>query len=313
MRPPLRQLLLICLTVAVFGGIFVVAFKVSNGSIAILDPAGHIASEQKRLLMIAFGLMLLVVIPVFVLAFYIAWKYRASNTKATYAPDWEGNTKLELAWWGFPLLIVTILALIAWNTSHSLDPSRSLASTKPPLVIQVVALQWKWLFLYPEQQVASVNFVNIPVDRPIEFQITSDAPMNSFWIPRLGGQIYAMSGMTTKLNLEASQEGSFHGASANISGEGSAHMNFIANATSQTAFDQWVADTRTTGQGELTIAAYTALSRPSITETPTAYADFEDQLFSSVLAKYNSHAHPDRELPSLTVNQLLQIKPQEDR
>lgn len=288
MRVPLHTLIPAGIAICVVVAVALVAVVSSGGSIAILDTAGPIAEQQRNLMLIAFGLMLLVVIPVFILTFYIGWKYRAGNTEARYEPEWDGNVKLEALWWGFPFAIIAVLAVLAWTSTYNLEPARALQSDKKPLVVQVVALQWKWLFLYPEQQVASVNYVQFPADRPVEFQITSDAPMNSFWIPRLGGQIYAMAGMTTRLHLIADQPGSFHGTSANISGKGFAAMNFTAEASDEDTFQTWVADTRKSSNN-LSLAAYTALSRPKTAESPIAYATYEPGLYDAVIAKYSAH------------------------
>src|SRR5688572_21939694 len=179
----------------------VLTWLVLGANVAVLEPAGSIAERQRGLIIFASLLSLIVVVPVFALTFYIAWKYRASNKKAKYTPDWDHHTGIEALWWAIPLALITILSVITYKTSHELDPFRPIASDKKPLTVQVVALQWKWLFIYPEQNIASVNFVQFPEDRPVNFQITSDAPMNSFWIPQLGGQMYAMSGMNTKLHL----------------------------------------------------------------------------------------------------------------
>jgi cytochrome o ubiquinol oxidase subunit 2 len=188
-------------------------------NIAVLDPKGTVGEQEKHLMLFALGLSLIVVIPVFTLLFTFAWRYRASNhhyKNRKYSPDWDHSIILETVWWLIPTVLIAILSVTAWNSSHQLDPYRSLASSKQPLTIQVVALDWKWLFIYPQQGVASVNFVQFPANQPVRFQITADAPMNSFWIPQLGGQIYAMPGMATELNLSADQNGNYYGSSAHI-------------------------------------------------------------------------------------------------
>lgn len=270
----------------------------ANGTTAVLDTKGLIADQQRDLIYLAVGLMALIIIPVFGLTFYIAWKYRANNKagQRRYAPDLDGNTKLEVIWWGFPTLIIAILSVIIWQTSHSLDPFRPLASTngQPALKVQVIALQWKWLFIYPEQGIASVNQLQIPVGRPVDFSITADAPMNSFWIPQLGGQVYAMSGMTTKLHLQADQPGTYRGSSANLSGEGFADMRFVAVADDQASFDRWVSDIRAAGN-QLNHQVYDQLAQPSSSTPYTTYMLADDNLHNAVLAKYGSHgnySHP---------------------
>ena len=281
-----RQLIPIVIALAVPVLVAIIAETVTHGQIAMINSAGTIADQQRNLLFIVTGLMMLIIIPIFILTFMIVWKYRATNTKANYQPDWDRNNKLEITWWTIPICIIAIIAVLAWISTRHLDPSRHIASSQKPLVVQVVALQWKWLFLYPDQHVASVNYVNFPANRPVEFDITSDAPMNSFWIPRLGGQIYAMSGMTTKLNLMADRPGSYHGSSANISGNGFASMDFIAEATTPSDFNKWVAESRQS-TNSLTLSAYTALSRPTVVNKPLTYRSFDADLFNQIIDKYN--------------------------
>jgi cytochrome o ubiquinol oxidase subunit 2 len=177
--------------------------------------------------------------------------------------------------------------VVTWNSSHNLDPYKPLASNVKPLTIQVVALQWKWLFIYPEQGIATVNFAQIPEDVPINFEITSDAPMNSFWIPQLGGQIYAMPGMSTKLHLMAEEPGDYRGSSANISGEGYWAMRFTTRASSQEKFDDWVAEVKTSKQW-LDAAEYKQLAKPSEDEPQIFYSAFDDDLYDTVVMKYMS-------------------------
>jgi cytochrome o ubiquinol oxidase subunit 2 len=215
----------------------------------------------------------------------IAWRYRAGNERARYTPDWDGNRGLELTWWGIPLAIISVLAVITWQSSHQLDPSRPLASSQSPLTVQVVALDWKWLFIYPDQHLATVNYVRLPVGRPINFQITADAPMNSFWIPQLGGQMYAMAGMSTQLHLMASQAGNYAGSSANISGRGFAGMRFTAQAVAPADFDTWVAASQH-GAGHLTTSAYRNLARPSQDNPVATYAAVQPGLYDAIIMDY---------------------------
>ena len=209
---------------------FVIAgvFFISTHNIAVLEPKGFIGIKERDLIITALLLMLIVVIPVFLFALFFAWKYRESNSKARHAPDWEHNYIAEYCWWGVPFLLIIILGVITWKSSHELNPFRPIQSDVKPIKIQVVALQWKWLFIYPEQNIATVNYVEFPEKTPINFEITADAPMNSFWIPQLGGQIYAMPAMRSKLHLIANEEGTFRGCSSNISGKGFAGMVFTA-------------------------------------------------------------------------------------
>lgn len=259
----------------------------SDRNFRIFNPAGPIAAQQRDLIYLSMLLMLLVIIPVFILVFFIAWKYRdrGSGHKAKYAPDWDGNKLLESIWWGIPIVLITALSVIAWRTSHSLDPFRPIASHKPAVKVQVIALQWKWLFLYPEEGVASVNYLRIPAGRPINFDVTSDAPMNSFWIPELGGQIYAMAGMRTKLYLQAGKPGIYRGSSANISGAGFAGMQFNAEATTSAKYTDWLKQARTS-QNELTMGNYANLARPSQNEPPRQFVLADPTIFQQVIDHY---------------------------
>lgn len=253
---------------------------------AVLDPKGVIAAQQRDLIIVVTLLMMLVVIPVFGMTFFIAWKYRAGNTKARYQPDWDHNRWAEITWWGFPLLIITILSVIIWRSSHELDPSQAIASPVRPLTVEVVALQWKWLFIYPEQGVASVNYLQFPERRPIDFKITADAPMNSFWIPQLGGQIYAMPGMETQLHLMADHGGRYEGSSANLSGKGFADMRFIAESVKDDGFSKWVASAKAAGVPTLDNREYTALALPATTVKTSMYSAVDDGLYDRIIMKY---------------------------
>jgi len=258
-------------------------------NIQILNPKGIIAFQEKDLLLLAISLMLLVVIPVFIWAFYVATKYHANNSKATYAPDWDHSTKLQLFLWGFPSLIIVILCVINWAAAHKLDPHNALPSTVRPITIQVVALQWKWLFIYPEQRIATVNYVEFPDKTPIIFEVTSsDAPMNSFWIPQLGGQIYAMSGMATQTHLMADGPGEYRGSSAEISGAGFAGMTFIAKSTSLKDFNTWVARVKQPSN-ILNIKEFNVLAKPSEDVPVTYYSSTENNLYTTIVTKYMAH------------------------
>lgn len=248
--------------IAVVGFVGLLAILAHGGSFPVLMPSGPIGLNERDLMVRAVLLMLIVVVPVFLLIVFMAWHYRASNTRAAYTPDWEHSKMEEFIWWSIPLEIVLVLAALTWSSTHALDPAKALPSTQPPLVVQVVALPWKWLFIYPQEGVASVNEAALPAGRPIEFQITADAPMNSFWIPSLGGQMYAMAGMVTTLHLMAAHAGNYPGRSANYSGEGFAQMQFTARAMSAADFDAWVAQART-APDMLTGDAYASLRQPS--------------------------------------------------
>ena len=224
--------------------VIITAVYLRGANVAILEPAGPVAAGEKNVIVVTFFLCALVVIPVFGMLFAFAWRYRASNPIAhiEHHPTWDHyNWVAEIIWWVIPAIIVAILGVIAVQSSNALDPYRPLQSNVPTLTIDVIALDWKWLFIYPQQGIASVNLVEFPENTPVHFYLTADAPMNSFWVPQLAGQIMVMPGMTTQLNLSASRTGDFNGFSANISGEGFAGMTFTARSVPQTQFEQWVA------------------------------------------------------------------------
>lgn len=253
--------------------------------IVIFNSKGVIGVKEADLIITATHLMLIVVIPVFILTFFLAWKYREANgKKARHDPDWEHNYIAEYCWWGVPVVIVAVLAIITWKSSHELNPFKPLESDKKPVTIQVVALQWKWLFIYPEQGIATVNFIQIPVNTPINFEITADAPMNSFWIPQLGGQIYAMPAMRTKLHLMANEVGTYRGLSSNISGKGFAGMTFVVKATSEADFENWLGDN--SGSKTLNFADYEKLVVPSENNPVAIYSLGDRNLFNQIMQKY---------------------------
>lgn len=262
-------------------GIFLLLYFLRGKEIAVLNPAGEIALKQRDLIYLSTLLMLIVVIPVFAIAIFVAWKYRASNKKAKYTPDWDFHLLAESIWWGFPLIIIAALSVVTWKSSHELDPFKSLESDVKPLTIQVVALQWKWLFIYPEQKIATINYLQFPEKTPLHFEITSDAPMNAFWIPRLGGQIYAMRGMKTQLHLIANETGTFRGSSANLSGEGFAGMFFNAEATTNSDFEAWVKSVRKSSPP----LNYDQVAEPSSYVPATTYQLDNHELFDIILRK----------------------------
>jgi cytochrome o ubiquinol oxidase subunit 2 len=230
-------------------------------------------------------LVSVIIIPVFTLLGFISWRYREGNKRATYKPDWDGNRILETIWWGIPCLIILVLGIVTWRTSHELDPHKALVSHTKPINIQVVALQWKWLFIYPDQQVASVNEVEFPENTPINFSITADAPMNAFWIPNLGSQVYAMSGMSSKLHLSSNEIGDYKGSSSNISGKGFADMTFTARVRSDIAFNNWVSEIKKSSSG-LDYASYNELAKPGTNKEPVYYTLKDSGLYDSIMMKY---------------------------
>ncbi|WP_241054175.1 ubiquinol oxidase subunit II [Achromobacter xylosoxidans] len=248
----------------------------------ILSPKGDIGAQEKTLLFTATGLMLLVVIPVIIMILTFAWKYRASNTKADYQPKWAHSTAIEVVVWTVPCIIVAILAVITWRSTHALDPYKPLVSEHKPVTIEVVSLDWKWLFIYPEYDIATVNEIAFPVDVPVNFRITSASVMNSFFIPQLGSQIYSMAGMETKLHLNAREPGTYAGISANYSGAGFSGMRFKAIATSQEGFDDWVRQAKASGTA-LTPAVYQELTKRSEHNPVAKYASVPPSMFDYIL------------------------------
>jgi cytochrome o ubiquinol oxidase subunit 2 len=280
---------LIATVAAIIGVTAAVTYYFLTHDISLLQPKGTIAKEQYDLLVFASLLSVIVVIPVFTLLIVFSWKYRASNTKATYTPNWDSNKKAEAVWWGVPIILIIILSVVTWNSTHALDPYKPLTSSTPPINVQVVSLQWKWLFIYPDYGIATVNSLQIPEQTPINFTITSDAPMNSFWIPDLGGQIYAMAGMQTKLHLMADGVDSYRGLSNNISGEGFSDMVFTVDSTSKADFSSWVENTKS-GTNILSEQRYNQLAQPSVEQTTTTFSDVQPGLYTTILHKYMNHS-----------------------
>ncbi|WP_255428023.1 ubiquinol oxidase subunit II [Ramlibacter cellulosilyticus] len=263
----------------------------SLSSLIVMKPHGDIAVQQAQLIVTSTFLMLLIIVPVIALTLFFAYKYRQSNTKATYTPDWDHSTKLELVIWGVPLLIIIALGAITWISTHKLDPFRPLdridaqrpvpAGTQP-LVVNVVAMDWKWLFLYPEQGIATVNELALPVDRPVEFRMTASTVMNTFYVPAMAGMVYAMPGMQTKLNAVMNKTGTYEGLSANYSGAGFSDMRFKVLSLTDGDFEAWVANNQKGGE-VLGRASYLQLEKPSHKDPVRRYAKVEDGLYEAVL------------------------------
>ena len=260
-------------------------------STIVMKPFGDIAQQQSQLIVTAVVLMSLIVVPVIALTLFFAWRYRSSNEAATYAPQWDHSTRLELLSWGAPLLIIIALGAVTWISTHKLDPYRPIeriSASKPlvagakPFVVEVVALDWKWLFVYPELGIATVNELAAPVDRPIEFKITASTVMNSFYIPALAGQIYAMPGMQTKLHAVINTAGVYDGFSANYSGRGFSNMRFKFLGMAPADFDQWVQMNKTAGN-TLDRSDYLKLEQPSEREPVRRYANVDASLYEAIL------------------------------
>jgi len=265
----------------------VLSLLLAGCSSALLDPKGQIGVEQRSLILTSFGLMLIVVIPVIVMTLLFGWRYRRSNSVAKYLPDWAHSNAIEAAVWSVPCVIIAVLAFLTWKTSHSLDPHKPIESSVAPMEIQAVALDWKWLFIYPEQGIASVNEVAFPVDTPVRFRVSSGSVMNAFFIPHLGSQIYAMAGMDNDVHLIADEEGVYPGRSTNYSGAGFSGMTFDAHVTSPADFDAWVANVREAGQTLTYPEGYNALAAPSEYHPVEHYSAVAPALYETVLTSFH--------------------------
>ncbi|WP_425505621.1 ubiquinol oxidase subunit II [Sphingomonas chungangi] len=266
----------------------------------VLYPAGDVARQQAHLLAISTLLMLLIIIPVMALTILFAWRYRENNTAATYRPNWDHSTVLELVIWSAPLLIIIALGALTWITTHTLDPYRRLERISPgksvptnsrPLEIDVVALDWKWLFIYPEQGIATVNGLALPVDREVQFKLTASSVMNSFYVPMLAGQVYAMPGMQTQLHAVLNKTGRFGGISANYSGAGFSGMHFEVAGMSEADFGSWVAKTKAAG-GTLDTRTYLNLAKPSEDAPMMRWASVDPTLFDRVVNRCETPGTP---------------------
>nr|WP_059412132.1 ubiquinol oxidase subunit II [Cupriavidus basilensis] len=267
------------------------ALLLTGCSAVLMAPSGDLAVRQRDLIIISTGLMLLIIVPVIILTLLFAWRYRASNRAATYEPDWDHSTLLELVIWSAPLLIIIALGAITWVSTHKLDPyqplsridaERGVPTGTEPLTVEVVALDWKWLFLYPDQGIATVNELVAPVDHPIRFKLTASSVMNSFFIPALAGQVYAMPGMETKLHAIINAPGVYEGFSANYSGAGFSGMYFKFHGVSNEEFERWVRQAKA-GGGALTRETYLRLEQPSEREPVRRYASVDPALYGAIL------------------------------
>ncbi len=257
----------------------------------VLDPKGPIASAEKIILFNSLGIMLAIVIPTIVATLAVAFWFRSSNTRAPHWPDWEYSGRLELIVWSIPAMTVLLVGGIGWISAHDLDPRKPIASSAKPLTVQVVSLDWKWLFIYPEQGVASVNRLTIPAATPISFDLTSSGVMNSFFVPQLGSQIYTMARMVTHLQLAADAPGTYPGISANFSGSGFAEMQFTVDAVSPEQFAQWAAANRNSGP-TLDATSYAELVRPSRAVSPFTYGTVAPDLFRMIVDPDGAMVHP---------------------
>ncbi len=262
-------------------------------SAGVMDPAGPVAAGERTILLNSLVIMLGIVVPTIVVTLAFAWWFRAGNSKATYLPEWSYSGRLELLVWSVPALVVIFLAGITWIGSHQLAPERPLDSKVRPVTVQVVALDWKWLFIYPEQGVATVNRLVIPAGTPVAFRITSGTVMNSFFIPQLGSQIYAMAGMDSKLHLQADRPGRFNGLSAHYSGEGFGDMNFTVDAVTPADFARWARATRGGGAAARALDApgFMRLAQARGNVKPFAYRAVMPGLYDRIVAQSGVPAH----------------------
>jgi cytochrome o ubiquinol oxidase subunit II len=256
--------------------------------VQVFQPKGIISKQILDLILFNLALMVAILLPTFIWLLFTVWKYRASHTQSEYKPEKTYGKFNQCILWLLPSCVVFIMALHTWKAAHQLDPYKRMSSPAEELVIQVVAIDWKWLFIYPQQEIACVNFVQFPEKTPIRFELTADgSPMNSFWIPSLSGQIYCMTGMVTPLHLNAEGVGTYTGKAAEINGEGYAKMNFVVVSSTENEFDDWVNDVRES-HTQLDHQAYAELLKPSIDHPQQFYSSVEKDLFNTIVMKVNS-------------------------
>jgi cytochrome o ubiquinol oxidase subunit II len=249
----------------------------------VLDPKGPIAAAERQILFNALGIMLAIVIPTILATIGVAAWYRASNRRARYLPDFEYSERLEVLVWAIPAMTVILVGGVAWVGAHDLDPRKPIVSATKSVRVQVVSLDWKWLFIYPEQGIATVNQLTIPVDTPVSFELTSSGVMNSFFVPQLGSQIYTMAGMVTRLELQADHPGTYRGLSAQFSGDGFADMRFNVDAVPADDFARWVDATRNAGPA-LDAQTYADLAKPSKAVVPFTYRAVAPDFFNDIVS-----------------------------
>ncbi len=248
----------------------------------MIDPKGPIAAAEWLLMINATEIMLVVVVPVILATLGFAWWYRASNGRASRDPAWAYQGSVEFVTWSIPALVVILLGGVCWIGSHQLDPRAPISVNAKPLQVDVVSLDWKWLFIYPDQRIAAVNELVIPAETPVSFRLTSATVMNSFFVPQLGSQIYAMTGMTTHLNLLADKPGDYPGLATNFNGDGFSDMHFIVTAVPAGDFDGWIAKVRSAGAA-LDDPGYAQLTKPSSAVPPTTYRSVDPDLFERIV------------------------------
>jgi cytochrome o ubiquinol oxidase subunit II len=269
----------------------------SGCSEGVLNPKGPIAASERLILFNSLGIMLAIVIPTILATLAVAFWFRASNRRAVYLPDFEYSGRLELLVWSIPAMTVLLVGGVAWVGAHDLDPRKAISSTAKPVTVQVVSLDWKWLFIYPEQGIASVNHLMVPVGTPISFELTSSTVMNSFFVPQLGGQIYTMSGMVTRLQLQADHAGTYRGLSAMFSGDGFSDMRFLVDAVESDDFARWVREARKSGP-VLDTQSYADLAKSSHAVAPFTYRAVTADLFSGIVNTASAADDPSQRICS---------------
>ncbi|MFL6758424.1 ubiquinol oxidase subunit II [Sphingomonas sp.] len=271
----------------------IVASLTAGCSRGILDPVGPVGAAEKQILINSTAIMLAIIVPVIIATIGFAWWFRRGNSKATYLPDWEYSGAIEMVVWAIPALTIMLLGGIVWIGSHDLDPRKALASPKPPLRVDVVSLDWKWLFIYPDQHLATVNQLVVPAGTPVSFRLTSATVWNVFFVPQMGTMIYTMPGMTTRLNLQANRQGVYQGRSAHFSGDGFPGMQFKVHAVPPQQFSAWAQSARSSGQ-VLDGRAYAVLSEPTSYVKPMTFSNVAPGLFEAIAT---GHAPPPQKLP----------------
>jgi len=286
-----------------FAALLIGAAALAGCSEGVLDPKGPIAAADREILFNSLAIMLAIVVPTILATIGVAYWFRSSNRYARYRPDFTYSGRLELLVWSIPAMTVLLVGGVAWIGAHDLDPRKPIASSVEPLRVQVVSLDWKWLFIYPDQGFASVNHLTVPVGTPVSFELTSSGVMNSFFVPQLGSQIYTMAGMVTRLHLQADHEGTYPGLSANYSGEGFADMRFTVDAVPPEAFAQWIDAARSSAGPMLDAGTYAALAKPSSAVAPFTYRSVAPDLFNGILGSA-MHPHGSAELAHPTAERV---------
>jgi cytochrome o ubiquinol oxidase subunit II len=279
--------------VGLTGLALLIGLLLQGNNVALFNPKGAIAKAQLDLMLLSFGIMMVIAVPTLFLIYYFAWKYRESNTKAIHAPNTRHGKFFNATIWLVPAVFAIVLGVIMWSATHKLEPQKEIAADTKPLTIQVIAQRWKWLFIYPEQGIATVNYLQLPANTPVTFELTADeAPMSSFWIPNLGGMLYAMTGHVNRLNLIAETPGEYPGSTGEINGAGFAGMKFTARVGSPNDFEEWVRSVKqhTT---VLNSTEYENLVKPSENNPPASYAAIEGSLYDTVVMKYQKAGHGD--------------------